>query len=121
VENSVDNLERNGVDIHNSNPGEELNQHGFPNATSERFGANYGYPGCFAIYDTSNVDGFPGGAEVGKQMAGVESGGQDLGFTDDDCQQAEAPRVTFGSHLAPLDIKFKADGSAAYVSFHGSW
>jgi glucose/arabinose dehydrogenase len=120
VENSVDNLERNGVDIHNSNPGEELNFHGFPNETSENFGANYGYPGCFAIYDTSNIADYPGGAEIGKQMAGIQAGGEDLGFTDEDCQQRVAPRITFGSHLAPLDVEFR-DGNAAYIAFHGSW
>lgn len=123
VENSVDNLHRNGVDIHDSNPGEELNFHGLPNDTSSSvFGANYGYPGCFTIYDTSNVEDYPGenGAEVGMQMAGTPSGEEDLGFTDEECQEKEAPRITFGSHLAPLDIEFW-DGSAAYVAIHGSW
>ncbi|KAF4995729.1 hypothetical protein FGRMN_4936 [Fusarium graminum] len=121
VENSVDNLYRGEVDIHNSNPGEELNFHGLPNDTSSaQYGANYGYPGCFAIYDSSIINNFPGGAEVGKQMAAIPQGEKDLGFTDRECQEKQAPRITFGSHLAPLDIKFW-DGSAAYISFHGSW
>ena len=109
------------VDIHNSNPGEELNFHGLPNNTSSaQYGANYGYPGCFAIYDTSIVKDYPGGAEVGKQMAATPEGETDLGFTDEECQEKQAPRITFGSHLAPLDVKFR-DGGAAYISFHGSW
>jgi glucose/arabinose dehydrogenase len=121
VENSVDNLYRGDVDIHNSNPGEELNFHGLPNDTSSaQYGANYGYPGCFAIYDTSLIKDYPGGAKVGKQMAGTPEGEKDLGFTDEECQEKQAPRITFGSHLAPLDIKFR-DGRAAYVAFHGSW
>ncbi|KAG4255604.1 hypothetical protein FPRO03_04553 [Fusarium proliferatum] len=121
VENSVDNLYRGDVDVHNTNPGEELNFHGLPNDTSSaQYGANYGYPGCFSIYDTSNIKDYPGGAKVGKQFAGTPQGETDLGFTDEECQEKQAPRITFGSHLAPLDIKF-LDGSAAYIAFHGSW
>ncbi|KAF5675561.1 L-sorbosone dehydrogenase [Fusarium heterosporum] len=121
VENSVDNLYRGDVDIHNSNPGEELNFHGLPNDTSSaQYGANYGYPGCFAIYDSSVIKDYPGGARVGKQMAGTPQGETDLGYTDEECQKKQAPRITFGSHLAPLDIKFR-DGSAAYIAIHGSW
>ncbi|OBS22570.1 hypothetical protein FPOA_08906 [Fusarium poae] len=121
VENSVDNLYRGDVDIHNTNPGEELNFHGSPDDTSSaQYGANYGYPGCFSIYDTSVVKEYPGGAKVGKQMAATPQGETDLGFTDEECQEKTAPRITFGSHLAPLDIKF-LDGSAAYIAFHGSW
>ncbi|KIL88324.1 hypothetical protein FAVG1_08403 [Fusarium avenaceum] len=121
VENSIDNLFRDGVDIHNSNPGEELNFHGLPNDTSSaQYGSNYGYPGCFSIYDASIIEDYPGGANVGKQMAGTPEGEKDLGFTDEECQEKQAPRITFGSHLAPLDIKFR-DGSAAYIAIHGSW
>ncbi|KAM0311931.1 hypothetical protein ACHAPQ_012314, partial [Fusarium lateritium] len=120
VENSVDNLYRGDVDVHNSNPGEELNFHGLPNDTSSAlYGANYGYPGCFAIYDTSVIEDYPGGAKVGQQFAGTPEGETDLGFTDEECQKKQAPRITFGSHLAPLDVKFR-DGSAAYVAIHGS-
>ncbi|KAF5589960.1 Soluble quino glucose sorbosone dehydrogenase [Fusarium pseudocircinatum] len=121
VENSVDNLYRGDVDVHNTNPGEELNFHGLPNDTSSaQYGANYGYPGCFSIYDTSNIKDYPGGAEIGRQFAGTPDGETDLGFTDEECQEKQAPRITFGSHLAPLDIKF-LDGNAAYIAFHGSW
>ncbi len=119
VENSLDNMKRKGDDIHNSNPGEELNFHGRPNDTaSAQYGRNYGYPGCVAIYDPSNVKDFDGGASVGQQMTGDFIDG----YTDAWCRDnATAPRLTFGSHLAPLDIKFLDDGSAALISFHGSW
>ncbi|XWX00822.1 hypothetical protein V2A60_008844 [Cordyceps javanica] len=121
VENSIDNMKREGDDIHNSNPGEELNYHGLPNDTSsEQYGRNYGYPGCVAIYDPSNVKDFAaeGGPKVGLQMTGDHI----TGYTDDWCRDnATAPRLTFGSHLAPLDIKFLNDGSAALIAFHGSW
>lgn len=50
VENSVDNLARDGVDIHQDNPGEEMNFHGFLNgSTAGGQGDNYGYPECFAV------------------------------------------------------------------------
>ncbi|EGX88842.1 Soluble quinoprotein glucose/sorbosone dehydrogenase [Cordyceps militaris CM01] len=121
VENSLDNMKRKGDDIHNSNPGEELNFHGLPNDTaSAQYGRNYGYPGCVAIYDPSIVRDFTaqGGPKVGLQMTGDHISG----YTDDWCRaNATAPRLTFGSHLAPLDIKFLSDGSAALISFHGSW
>lgn len=118
VENSLDNMNRAGVDIHNTNPGEELNFHGRPNDTSsEVYGKNYGYPGCVAIYDPTNVKDYPGGADVGKQMAGDHLNN----IKDDFCQKTVAPRITFGSHLAPLDIHFHDDGSSALISFHGSW
>lgn len=110
---------RHGQDIHNSNPGEELNFHGRPNDTNSAvYGSNYGYPGCVAIYDTTNVANYPGGAAVGNQMAGDHL----PNTTDQWCRdKAVAPRITFSSHMAPLDVKFLEDGSAALVSFHGSW
>ncbi|KAJ6781166.1 hypothetical protein PWT90_08259 [Aphanocladium album] len=121
VENSLDQMKREGDDIHNSNPGEEMNYHGLPNDTSsDQYGRNYGYPGCVAIFDPSNVKDYnaDGGPKVGLQMTGDHI----TGYTDDWCRDnATAPRITFGSHLAPLDIKFLNDGSAALIAFHGSW
>jgi hypothetical protein len=37
------------------------------------------------------------------------------------CQSRQAPKLCFPAHTAPLDIKFNANGTAAYVPFHGSW
>ncbi|KAH0597432.1 hypothetical protein MHUMG1_04810 [Metarhizium humberi] len=120
VENSIDDMQRNGVDVHNSNPGEELNFHGLPNdTTSDVYGKNFGYPSCVAIFDTSNVNGYPGGAKIGLQMVGDQMPNN---YTDQWCQEdTVSPYITFGSHLAPLDIKFNLQGSAALISFHGSW
>lgn len=117
VENSLDDMQRSGVDIHNTNPGEELNLHGRPNATT---GANFGYPQCVAVWDAPAVQGYPGGAAaVGDQMTGDQTTG---GLTDEYCQgEVQGPVVTFGAHLAPLDIKFQGDGAAAVISMHGSW
>ncbi|TQV98752.1 hypothetical protein V2A60_007545 [Cordyceps javanica] len=122
VENSIDNMHRFGDDIHNSNPGEELNFHGRPNDTEGyHYGRNFGYPGCLSVFDPTNVKDYANGTrepEVGAQFAG------DFlpQYTDLWCRRhATPPRITFGSHLAPLDIKFLHDGSAALISFHGSW
>lgn len=119
VENSVDNMNRQGKDVHNTNPGEELNYHGLLNTTtpSPQRGANYGYPECFSAWDPSVL---PNNAniKVGTQfLIGTPSGSN----TDAMCLQRQAPRLTFPSHTAPLDVKFSRNGTAAYIAFHGSW
>lgn len=120
VGNSIDNMRRRGRDIHNTNPGEELNFHGRPDdVASGVLGANFGYPGCVAIFDSAGVGDYPGGAETGEQMAGDQLAGN---YSDAMCRaQTVAPRITFGAHLAPLDLVFDADGGAAYVAMHESW
>ena len=50
VENSADNLAINTIDIHQDNPGEELNSHG---TLPHPAGSNHGYPTCFALWDTT--------------------------------------------------------------------
>ncbi|KAK3384363.1 hypothetical protein B0T24DRAFT_517524 [Lasiosphaeria ovina] len=116
VENSADQLSRSQTDIHQDNPGEELNFHGYLNGTTEDGqGTNYGYPTCFALWKT---DGFPdlaSGMRVGSQFA--------LDPKDDGACASDytSPRLTFQAHTAPLDIKFNANGTLAYVTFHGSW
>ncbi|KAJ9647877.1 hypothetical protein H2201_001243 [Coniosporium apollinis] len=118
VENSVDQLRREGQDIHQDNPGEEMNFHGYLNGTrSAQQGGNYGYPSCFAAWA---VDEIPenDGLTVGSQFA---IGDQDTNINDAVCAERIAPRLTFPAHMAPLDILFNEDGTAAWVSFHGSW
>lgn len=117
VENSVDQLERNGQDIHQNNPGEELNFHGYLNGSTESQGGNYGYPNCFALWSTS---GFP---DLGQLKTGDQfSASQTNNLNDQACaQKYVAPRLTFQAHTAPLDIKFNSDGTMAFVTFHGSW
>ncbi|KAI6778990.1 L-sorbosone dehydrogenase-like protein [Emericellopsis cladophorae] len=118
VENSVDELRRNGEDIHRDNPGEELNFHGFVNGTDARFGNNnYGYPECYAIWGTEN---FPdrGDLVVGDQFPDEDNSDE----TDETCNEDYlSPRLTFQAHMAPLDILFAQDGRELFVSFHGSW
>ncbi|KAG6008382.1 hypothetical protein E4U21_004587 [Claviceps maximensis] len=120
VDNGIDEMKRKGVDVHSSNPGEELNFHGLPNDTESQFhGKNYGYPACVTIFDPNTIDGYPGGAETGLPMTGDQTPSN---YTDDWCKRnTVAPFVTFGSHLAPLDIKFTKNGQAALIAFHGSW
>ncbi|VUC28846.1 unnamed protein product [Clonostachys rosea] len=115
VENSVDQLQRQGEDIHNDNPGEELNYHG----TAEKpDGRNYGYPSCFTLWRT---DDFPnlGSLKTGNSFAVDDA---ENGVNDTTCNEDFiSPRLALPPHTAPLDIKFTDDGSTAYVSFHGSW
>lgn len=123
VENSVDQLVRAGVDVHQDNPGEELNFHGFlPNASStaeeeqqQQQGGNYGYPDCFSLWDPDIPDA--GSLRVGEQFAPEQS----RAVNDTTCARDRvAPRLVFPAHTAPLDIAFSADGTAAYIAFHGS-
>ncbi|KAF2260823.1 soluble quino protein glucose dehydrogenase [Lojkania enalia] len=119
VENSVDNFEREGQNIHQNNPGEELNFHGYLNGTDAGVqGDNYGYPECYAAWD---VDAIPqnDGLQVGMQFA---IGEQNATVNDTLCQDDRvSPRLTFAAHMAPLDIKFNDNATAAWISFHGSW
>ncbi|KAK3316302.1 hypothetical protein B0H66DRAFT_576241 [Apodospora peruviana] len=117
VENSADQVSRMGTDIHEEDPGEEMNFHGFLNGSTESWGGNYGYPDCLALWGT----GVPelGSMKVGSQFSYEESGSP---VSDEDCARSYvAPRLTFEAHTAPLDIKFNKEGTLAYVSFHGSW
>lgn len=113
VENSVDDIERNGQDIHENNPGEELNYLGTISAPS---GRNYGYPYCFAAWNVSAIP--DSNLTVGQQFA---TGTPNSTINDTYCADQEAPRLTFQAHMAPLDILFNNSGTEAWVSFHGSW
>jgi glucose/arabinose dehydrogenase len=91
---------------------EELNYHGTLNGTSAERGANYGYPECFAAWDPSVIPDNQN-INVGTQFP--------IGSASTDCASRYAPKLCFPSHTAPLGVKFNADGSAVYISFHGSW
>jgi glucose/arabinose dehydrogenase len=122
VENSVDNLRRHGEDIHENNPGEELNFHGYLNGSTDHQGGNYGYPVCYTIWSTKN---FPdlGDLETGDQFPADQEEDSDLVTIQDDDQcntEYVPPELAFQAHTAPLDIKFDANGTRAFVSFHGS-
>jgi glucose/arabinose dehydrogenase len=116
VENSVDELQRNGVDIHQDNPGEEMNFHGYLHGSMMDRGGNYGYPDCYALWSTKNFPSL-GSLKTGDQFAVTQSDG----LNDTTCAETYiAPRLTFQAHMAPLDIKFTPDGLTALVTFHGS-
>ncbi|PMD55638.1 soluble quino protein glucose dehydrogenase, partial [Hyaloscypha bicolor E] len=116
VENSADEIDRDGVDIHQNNPGEELNYHGFLNSSTEDQGGNYGYPYCFALWNISIPE--LGTMKVGSQFALTQNATINDTFCNND---RVAPRLTFFAHMAPLDIKFLPNGTEAFVTFHGSW
>lgn len=129
MENSADEIHRDGVDIHNENPAEELNYHGVAgDPDNELAGVNYGYPVCFSAWET---EGIPEGEAitVGSQFGGIDGTPYEevasvtsLTEVDDFCRnERQGPSIVFPSHTAPLDVKFNGDGSAAYVAFHGSW
>jgi glucose/arabinose dehydrogenase len=119
VENSVDNIERSGETFNNQNPGEEMNFHGYLNGTqTAATGGNFGYPTCFAAWNVSEIPDNTG-LQTGSNFA---IGTQNATVNDTYCQNDRiAPRITFNAHMAPLDIKFNTNGTAAWVSMHGSW
>lgn len=119
VENSVDNFNRSGESIHQNNPGEEMNFHGYLNGTeTDEQGGNYGYPTCFSAWNVSEIPDNEN-IQVGTQIA---IGDQNSTINDTFCREDRiAPRLTFQAHQAPLDIKFNDNGTAAWVAFHGSW
>ena len=115
LDQGVDGMMRSGKDIHENNPGEELNFHGYLNSSTEHQGGNYGYPSCFAVWDTAVPDN--SGLVVGDQFPMM----QNSTLNDVVCENNfVAPRLTLPAHMSPLDIEFTADGTTAYITFHGS-
>ncbi|KAI9844217.1 MAG: hypothetical protein M1837_005723 [Sclerophora amabilis] len=115
VENSVDEIMRDEEDIHEDNPGEELNFHGTLDDDGER--GNYGYPNCFAAWAVDDIPN-KGNLTVGSQFV-MET---DDRMNDEFCARERIPpTLTFQAHTAPLDIKFTPDGNEAWITFHGSW
>ncbi|KAI3559639.1 glucose sorbosone dehydrogenase [Colletotrichum abscissum] len=114
MDNSIDDITRNGVDIHANNPGEELNLLG--TIANETDASNYGYPRCFAVWDTSIP--LNSSLNVGDQFS-ME---QNSTMNDTRCHNDYvAPLLTFQSHSSPVFLKFNDDGSKAFVSFRGSF
>lgn len=118
VENSVDQATRDGQDVHEDNPGEEMNFHGYLNGTEYApQGSNYGYPYCFAAWVPSDLP-MNSNLTVGSQFA---IGSQNNTINDTYCAERTPPRLTFQAHMAPLDIAFNNSGNDGWVTFHGSW
>ncbi|KAH0375303.1 soluble quino protein glucose dehydrogenase, partial [Aureobasidium melanogenum] len=122
VENSADQITRHGVDVHATNPGEELNFLGYVNGTeSKQEGSNFGYPWCFSAWNPSILPD-NGQIQVGTQFAIDASSDLDnQNKTDAYCANQTQSRLVFNSHMAPLDIKFNDTGRQAWITFHGSW
>ena len=120
VENSVDQIMRDGMDIHQDNPGEEMNFHGFLNGTEYAAqGSNYGYPYCFAAWVPSDIPD-NSNLTIGSNFA-MGNANPNNTINDTYCAEQTAPRLTFQAHMAPLDIVFNNSGTEAWVTFHGSW
>ena len=139
VENGADNLQRDdlGGDIHNENPGEELNRFKI-----DQVGQHWGYPYCFTEYCLSTDvggTGFKGGNNtIWAWPSFIEDG-----YTDEWCRNNTNPSVvSMPSHSAPLGITFydwknmtheeynsqgcsggfpKGMDKFAFIAFHGSW
>lgn len=125
VDMGMDMATRDGKDISQNNPGDEMNYHGIIGKANDlNQGLNHGYPYCQAAWD---VDAIPnkGDLVVGNQFL---LGDVNNTFTPNDtindavcAKERAAPIITFPAHNAPIDLKFTADGTEAYISFHGSW
>ena len=92
MENSVDQLERDGIDVHQDNPGEELNFLGYLDGRdSPTQGTNFGYPECFTAWDGSILP----------SNSNIKTGTQFAPSSSDDnvCANRTAPRLTFQAHM----------------------
>ncbi|KAK4169923.1 soluble quino protein glucose/sorbosone dehydrogenase [Cladorrhinum sp. PSN259] len=114
VENQMDDVRLSGRDIHTDNPAERLSYHGVLNATTNRYkGLNYGYPSCVPAWDPESV---------GLQNVVVGTLFKPDGVPNaNDCANRMNGRLHFHAHTAPLDVKFNANSTQAYIAFHGSW
>eukprot|EP01118_Nematostelium_gracile_P019450 TRINITY_DN9017_c0_g1_i1.p1 TRINITY_DN9017_c0_g1~~TRINITY_DN9017_c0_g1_i1.p1 ORF type:complete len:241 (-),score=37.94 TRINITY_DN9017_c0_g1_i1:46-735(-) len=121
VENGCDNLEKDGVDIHNDNPSEELNRFGNSSTPNGKF---YGYPYCWSEYKLE------GGGGAGTQWVhpDFENDGKHSNAWCQDPSNVVRPALAMPAHVAPLDIYFyygnklpKVHVGDAFVSWHGSW
>ncbi len=116
VENGSDNLSHPEMgDIHDDNPGEEVNLFDQP-------GAFYGYPYCWS--EGALPEEFAQGPTT--QWA-YPSASQDDAWCRDP-SNVVPPAMVMQAHSAPLDLLFYPGGSFpadyngdALVSFHGSW
>jgi glucose/arabinose dehydrogenase len=119
TENNADDIERDGMSIHENNPAEELNYHGVLSSSSNALlDANFGYPLCYGAWDISEIPS-AGELEIGEQFAiAAENATEQDAF----CKvERQAPRLVFQPHTSPIDIKFDGSGENLYVSLRGSW
>ncbi|KAG9086431.1 hypothetical protein FS749_003655 [Ceratobasidium sp. UAMH 11750] len=138
VENSSDNLQWRGVDVHQDNPAEELNRIPLKQTDTIPIAQKYyGYPSCFTVWDNSTVPNNPSGPRftfnTGEQFSVRNPPTSSTDAWCADPKNNVRPALSFQAHSAPLDIVFydSAKGSSnqgltkwngdAFVSFHGSW
>jgi glucose/arabinose dehydrogenase len=124
VENSADDIKLHGVDIHEENPGEEMNFLGYMNGKPHaNYGANFGYPFCLTIWNETEAKADGAMATDSTLAYGHQfAHNPNATINDDFClQKTVGPRLTFESHMAPLDIKFSPKADWAWVGWHGSW
>lgn len=119
VENGMDDLEDSdlGGDIHNTNPGEELN-------LFLESGDFYGYPYCWSEYSLDSSVGMGPGTQWWLESS-------DATYSDAWCQDPSnvvPPALVLPAHVAPLGIRFYNGSNFpaeyagdALVTFHGSW
>jgi glucose/arabinose dehydrogenase len=118
VENGRDNLSRAdlGGDIHNDNPGEEIN------LVDGQGAKDYGYPQCFSEYAAN------GGSGRGTQWAdlSIDEGLRKSDAYCRDPKRVHPPAAVMPAHWAPLGI-IQYTGHALpftgdlIISAHGSW
>ena len=125
VEMGMDYATRDGKDISQNNPGDEMNYHGIIGKVNDlNQGLNHGYPYCHAAWDLGSIPN-RGDLVVGNQLlVGDVNNTFAANETINDAvcaRERAAPVVTLPPHNAPIDLKFTANGTEAYISFHGSW
>ena len=106
VENSADDLTREGHDVHQNNPGEEMNFLGYLNPStapggrqSPNQGGNFGYPQCFTAWNATEIPNFKGA--TGTQFSlGENATNNDTACAND----YVAPRLTFEAHVSEANI-----------------
>ncbi|KAG8731747.1 hypothetical protein FRC10_001460, partial [Ceratobasidium sp. 414] len=130
VENSSDNLQWRGVDVHQDNPGkwascstnhiyssspldpaEELNHIPFKQTDSIPIAQKYyGYPSCFTVWDNSTVSNNPSGPRfafnTGEQFSVRNPPTSPADARCADPKNNVRPALSFQAHSAPLDIVF---------------
>ncbi|KAG9126114.1 hypothetical protein FRC07_004820 [Ceratobasidium sp. 392] len=143
AENSSDNLQWQGVDVHQDNPyvlttAEELNLIPLKNASAIPLTQKYyGYPSCFTVWNSSSVPRNTTGPQftfdTGEQFSVRAPPTNPTDAWCADPKNNVPPALSFQAHSAPLDIVLynSTKGSSeegltpwdgdAFVSFHGSW
>ncbi|KAF2869417.1 hypothetical protein BDV95DRAFT_99165 [Massariosphaeria phaeospora] len=113
VENSADDIKRNGKDVHTNNPSEKIHYMGDVSKPNDAW---YGYPTCLTVWQPSDFTDKQ--FQVGDWFVQSPSGST----TDENCKaQAVAPKLTLMPHSAPIDLKFDPDNTNLYITYHGSW